>query len=427
MGGPLGNHRFEGYWKNPEGKVNVISDFSYEATHTRFGGYWTLILGDTMTTGIWTLEARVDGEVTGAHNFQILAAPRPPGAELPSVRPHLAAAEIYRRGVAACVTVEALDAAGEKFADGAGFFLGDDIVVTAFQVVDGAHRLRMVLSDGRRVESDQLLGWNRWQDWAIVQVDASPTPKLSRAESKPVVGERVYTLDTPSAGSRTILDLDVIGVNSYDRAGERLNVTSPVAPSGSGAPVLNVYGDVVGVMGGSVLPGSGALSFTRFSYINLNLLTSIRGGLAVPISLVSLRGSKPTALTQLHATGQMIPPVKAVQEVMTGNFSRAVKSSSGFPQMIDNKNEFSVKDKECAVSVMVRGTTKAKSVVNIRVFDADNRQLAEGKPMKTNFRVGEVKSFDWKLPIDKLRPGYHRVDVLVDTTPVWRGFLQIVE
>jgi hypothetical protein len=75
--GPLGPHHLEGLWKSPEGKVVVISDFDYESKQKRFAGFWTLPLSETMSPGVWALEAHVDGEVTGSHNFQIAVAPWP--------------------------------------------------------------------------------------------------------------------------------------------------------------------------------------------------------------------------------------------------------------------------------------------------------------------------------------------------------------
>jgi hypothetical protein len=60
--GPLGPHHFEGLWKNPENKVMVVSEYSYQTDKRRFGGYFTLTLSETIQTGIWTIEARIDGE-----------------------------------------------------------------------------------------------------------------------------------------------------------------------------------------------------------------------------------------------------------------------------------------------------------------------------------------------------------------------------
>ena len=59
--GSLGPHHFEGHWKNPEGKVVVVSDFQYEAKQKRFGGYWSLLLSQNTAPGMWALEAIVDG------------------------------------------------------------------------------------------------------------------------------------------------------------------------------------------------------------------------------------------------------------------------------------------------------------------------------------------------------------------------------
>jgi hypothetical protein len=63
--GPPGAHKFEGNWKNPEHKVVLISDFQYVASSKQFSGYWTMLLSGAETPGLWTLDARIDGESAG--------------------------------------------------------------------------------------------------------------------------------------------------------------------------------------------------------------------------------------------------------------------------------------------------------------------------------------------------------------------------
>lgn len=422
--GPTGHHQFEALWRNPAGKVTVISNFAYEAHNRRFGGYWTLLLNESTETGLWTLEARIDGEAAGSYSFQILATLRPPGSEGPPPRIPLAHAEIYKRAVSASVSVEAMDENGEKFNVGQGFFLGDGAIVTAFEVIDGAHKLRMVLSDGRVFETDSVLASNRWQDWAVLAAAPDPPLKLARAPAAPAVGDRVYAVDVASVGSRTILDLDVVGNNKFGRAGERLNITNSVSPAGMGGPLLNEYGEVLGLMGGSLVPGAGWTS-AQFNYINLSLYSAIRGGLAVPISLVSLQGSKPATLAELHQAGMMIQRLKPGDGTYYGNLNRAAAGSVAGP--IDNKNEFRAREKQCAVRLIVRSGEKSKSTVTLRIFDADNQQLAESAPLKANFRPDESRIFDWKFQIANLPPGFYRVDAYVDVNPVWRTFFRITE
>ena len=73
--GPIGPHKFEGLWKNPEGRVVLVSDFQYAATTDEFAGYWTMLLSSSEATGIWTLEARIDGEAAGSFPFQLVTSP----------------------------------------------------------------------------------------------------------------------------------------------------------------------------------------------------------------------------------------------------------------------------------------------------------------------------------------------------------------
>src|SRR5271156_2988697 len=71
--GPLGPHRFEGVWKSPDGKITSESDFDYEAKQARYGGYWDMLIAENTPTGLWTLQALVDGELTGTHTFQVVS------------------------------------------------------------------------------------------------------------------------------------------------------------------------------------------------------------------------------------------------------------------------------------------------------------------------------------------------------------------
>ena len=78
--GPRGQHKFEGFWKDPSGKLVIVSDFQYEATSDQFAGYWTMFLSGGATAGIWTLEAHIDGESAGSHTFEVTSAPGAPQA-----------------------------------------------------------------------------------------------------------------------------------------------------------------------------------------------------------------------------------------------------------------------------------------------------------------------------------------------------------
>src|SRR5260370_24887793 len=177
--GPSGKHHLEGFWKNPDGKISVMSDFDYDAKENKFGAYWTLALSDSMETGSWSLEAHVDGELAGSHAFQILTGTRP--ADSAPARKLLAPSELYERALRSTITIEKFDRSSQKVGDVSGFLFAPGWIVTAFECIDGAGKLRVTYSDGSRFETEQVAAWNRRQDWAILKASTTKLPKLKPA------------------------------------------------------------------------------------------------------------------------------------------------------------------------------------------------------------------------------------------------------
>lgn len=428
--GPLGPHKFEALWKNPEGRVAVITDFSYEARDKRFGGFFTLLLGDNVPTGIWTLEARVDGEAAGAHSFQVLAGERPPGEEVKPARVLLAPAQIYQRAQAGTVFVESYRSSGEKLNTGSGFVIGEDLIATAFQVIDGASHLQVVFPDGRSERTEQIAAWNRRQDWAIVKATTGAATKLQRAAAESLaVGDRCYSLDTPGDRTRVILDMDIIGKNSYPEAGERLNISHAPGPRSTGAPLLNEYGEVVGVIGGTLLPGSSLVPSSQIgSYFSFSAMQGgFRGALAVPIHLVSMSGSRTATLGEMAQGGLLTVPLTGQWNVLSGSLGRTVDKKTGYPNLAGETHEFSKKDAQFTLLMSWDPKEKRKGMVTVRFFDLNNRSLGASKPSKIDLKPGDFKQLTWTVPITTLRAGTYRLDVFIDNHPVWRTFFRMTE
>src|SRR6202011_1964057 len=166
--GPLGLHHFEGLWKSPEGKIVLISDFRYEAKSSRYSGYWTMLLSEGTPSGEWNLEARIDGEPAGSHSFVISGSPSAASASGPRM---LGSAELYKKAFEASATIEKIAADGSVVSKSSGFWIGEGRLLTAFSAIDGASSLRVTLRDGSQLVTDQVLAWNRWQDWALLKLE----------------------------------------------------------------------------------------------------------------------------------------------------------------------------------------------------------------------------------------------------------------
>ena len=429
--GPRGPHKFEGFWKDPSGKLVIVSDFQYEATSNQFAGYWTMLLSDGATPGIWTLEARIDGESAGSHTFEVTAAPGAPAE--PPARRFPSASEIYSEALKATVFVQKLSANGDVAETHSGFFLADGMLVTAFEAIDGASRLRLILADGRRVDSDKVVAWSRWQDWAILRVDSDKLPHLDPAKAASGdVGDRCFFLDVASEGNRVIVDENVTGKNEFPGAGPRLNVSFPSTRQAIGSPLLNEYGDVMGMVGGALMPGATSLDTIELVSTGIPMAGAtsvIRGGLAVPIEpiLQKLKTGETHPLAELWTLGQFITPLTAKEFVSYGVTSLGVDKKGGMPWPKERREQFSHRDGNASLFVLWDSKEKRKGLTTLRLYNIDNKLLSEAKPLKVDLKVGVQFMSSWDIPVTNLPAGMYRLDVFLDNGPAWRGFFRLVE
>ena len=90
--------------------------------------------------------------------------------------------------------------------------MDSDRVLTTFGIIDGASDLRVVLSGGKQIATNRVASWNRWQDWAVLAVDASGVPILKSTSDKVgEVGDHCYSLGISPAGTRIISHAIIVG------------------------------------------------------------------------------------------------------------------------------------------------------------------------------------------------------------------------
>lgn len=429
--GPLGPHHFEGLWKSPEGKIVLISDFRYVAESSQYSGYWTMLLSDGTPPGEWNLEARIDGEPAGALSFVITGSPIARAAPVPQP---LQLADLYRRAVDATVVIEKLTADGALIGRSTGFWVADGQIVTSFESIDGASSLRITPYSGPTINADQVVAWNRWQDWAVLKVNGSSKAFLQRARTPSAnVGDHCVFLEWGPMGSK-LTDGSITGVNSFPRAGVRLLVASGVSPESVGGALLDEFGNYVGLIGGSIVPSANPatifalLSDPGANYAGPDWETT---GLAVPLSLFPElpATASPTSLANLAARGELAPPVIKSNAIRYMTVTSAlVKDSGSIPFPGSSKQVFSrQRDSNAAVYVNWQTSTKEKVSYTLRLFSADNKLISSSKPRGLSLAPGRYASTTWQLPVEALSVGIYRVDLVVDDKTAWREFIRIVD
>ncbi len=132
----------------------------------------------------------------------------------------------------------------------------DGYILTNDHVVQGAERVEVVLSDGRRLEGKVMRDFN--SDIAVIKVNATGLPTARLGDSDTVrVGQWAIALGSPFNKQNTMTvgiisalgRQEVIGRMSGTRRfyPNLIQTDASINPGNSGGPLLNIRGEVIGI------------------------------------------------------------------------------------------------------------------------------------------------------------------------------------
>jgi Trypsin-like serine proteases, typically periplasmic, contain C-terminal PDZ domain len=153
------------------------------------------------------------------------------------------------------VTVNVTTITGDSVV-GSGFFIDDQgTIVTNYHVIDSATAISVQVSDGGSFDVKSIIDFSEVYDLAILKIDMTGNNYLDICNDKINAGEKVYAVGSAlgtltgtftggmiSSVSRTVGLIDCIQTDSAISSGN------------SGGPLVNEYGEIVGI--------------NAFSYIN---------------------------------------------------------------------------------------------------------------------------------------------------------------
>jgi hypothetical protein len=285
------------------------------------------------------------------------------------------------------------DIAGHRTDKSLGFVIAPGQVATAFQAIDEAARLELSFADGRQATSREILACNRLQDWALIKVDTGRTPALRRIESG---AERYSAFNVDADGTRTISQINVTGRRTLPGFGERIQIQPAPSHDAVGGPLLTQNNLVVGIVGGSVMPGN------RIASEPVNEATPIA---AVPTTTAG----RPATLQTLLESGVLTPPVTSNPSLISAELS---------------KNS----DKLAWVHTVWQKRSRAgNGEITVKVFDVRNRLVVDRTPQKISLSETTPQPVPFEFSVLKLSAGIYRVDVFWNDQPVWRSFLTLTD
>jgi hypothetical protein len=415
--GSPGPHKLTATWRSQDGGTTSTSSMDYTAKGRRFGAFWRLTLSPTAPIGTWSIEAIVDGQPGGRFTFEITDSKVQPGqpVQLVKMKEPLTQSELYGRLGRMFVGIERFSSAGRTLEGVSGVLGAQGRIYTSMAAIDDVDRIRGVLPDGSARDLLTLFAWNRRQDWAVLEAANAKEFDLAVAASDSVkIGDRCFSIEgSPSAGG-VLVDLSVIGHRAAPDAGWLATFINGAGTPG--APVVNEYGELIGVVGGSA-------GGTRMGVLLRNR-AELKGVPIVPFGLFPVQNDvASTRIADLRSRGELIAALAGDQNVLSGGFAREIARTNTVAPS-DQRDEFSASEKKMVAFVTWNPVEKLKGLAVIRLFDINNRPVMETKPMKLSMRKGQLSLSSWELPISSLS-GTYRADVMLDARPIWRGFVRI--
>jgi hypothetical protein len=158
--------------------------------------------------------------------------------------------EIYSQKVDATCTI--LTDIGQ----GSGFFVDSNIIVTNYHVIADAKFFEVVLNNvSKKYNVIGYLAIDKINDLVLLMVDYNNKCLFNIEREIPNPGDHVFSISTPIGLTKILSDGLISGKKNFE--GRKLiQITVPISHGSSGCPIINEYGDVVGIAVGGIEEGN---------------------------------------------------------------------------------------------------------------------------------------------------------------------------
>ena len=221
-------------------------------------------------------------------------------------------AEVYASVVNSAVSINCSATSTNIFgqttqtaSSGSGFIITEDgYVVTNYHVISGASSVQVTLYNGDTYDAT-VIGGDSDYDVAVIKIDATGLSPVTLGNSEDVnVGDTVLAIGNPLGELTFSMSQGIVSccdraINVDGTPFNMIQVDASINPGNSGGPLMNLYGEVVGIV-----------SAKYSSYSD----TTVEGiGFAIPISDVQ------TIITDIMENGQVTD--KAYMAIKAGSMT----------------------------------------------------------------------------------------------------------
>jgi hypothetical protein len=241
----------------PKQAIPVTGAILLDGHDTDFTGYG---IGGSNYFKLRDIMAAADVGVSWSEETRTINLDTAQSYTAPTIQPSCGTAlldtETIARKAASVVTLYMYDQDGQEVAQGSGFFIRENgWILTCYHVLAKDFSEAIVVTDGGDTFTVQrVLAYDTGKDLAIVKANGitSATP-LALASSEGLRrGQPVMSISSPYAMKNTIssglisgfrTDVDLRSKGLID-----VQITAPVSSGSSGAPMFDMYGNVIGII-----------------------------------------------------------------------------------------------------------------------------------------------------------------------------------
>jgi len=169
------------------------------------------------------------------------------GEQLSDVAVTLSGQEVY--ALLAPATVEITGTADTFTSTGTGMFIDDKgTVLTNYHVVESCYSISIQTYDKNTYTINEVLGFDKDLDLAILSTDCTTSSSVQISDEKVKVGDKVYVLGSSLGLTSTFSEGIVSSESRIIDGHEYIQTTAPISNGNSGGPLVNEYGQVVGII-----------------------------------------------------------------------------------------------------------------------------------------------------------------------------------
>jgi len=200
-----------------------------------------------VTTVVWGEEKNVQ-KIVSAANVIVNSIKETP---LKSRLKKLSGAKIFEKYEDAVTLIRVYDDEGEVQGFGTGFNIHPNglIVTNTHVVFSGGTQIDVKFPKHGTYEDVGVIGLSKEEkDITLLRLNAKSLPYMPLNEEIPVgVGDKVFVIGNPQGLVNTLSEGIVSGIRGSGKVPPFFQITAPISPGSSGGPVLNEFGQAVGV------------------------------------------------------------------------------------------------------------------------------------------------------------------------------------